>query len=159
MDKTYSITELSREFKISTRSIRYYEDVGLVCPTRKGSSRIYSRRDRIRLMLTLRGKRLGFSLAECLELIDLYDTTASNKDRQLKAVIEKVNQKRSELQQQLDDIRAIEEGLDNLEAMCNAALKKNESRKKNHSANQIKNQAKIRTKILNTQDKIPEVSK
>jgi DNA-binding transcriptional MerR regulator len=122
MDVTYSIGELAREFNITTRSIRYYEAVGLVAPIRRGKTRIYSRRDRIRLLLTLRGKRLGFSLAECKELIDLYDTTSSNKNKQLQAVIGKVNQKRAELDQQLADIKAIKDGLNTLEEMCLKAL-------------------------------------
>jgi DNA-binding transcriptional MerR regulator len=61
---TYSIGELAREFDITTRSIRFYEDQGLILPTRKGQTRIYNQRDRVRLKLILRGKRLGFSLAE-----------------------------------------------------------------------------------------------
>jgi DNA-binding transcriptional MerR regulator len=134
MDKTFSIGELAKEFSITTRSIRYYENVGLVSPVRKGSTRIYSRRDRVRLLLTLRGKRLGFSLAECGELIDLYDASSSNNNKQLQAVIDKINQKRVELAQQLADIKAILDGLDNVEALCKAALRKNNrSRKKGQS--------------------------
>jgi DNA-binding transcriptional MerR regulator len=138
MSEIYTISDLAHEFGVSTRSIRYYEDVGLVSPSRKGSTRLYDRRDRIRLMLTLRGKRLGFSLAECKELIDLYDTTASDNNKQLKAVIEKANQKRADLQQQLDDIRAIQDGLNTLEALCNAALLKNESKKRNNKDKALK---------------------
>ena len=71
--RTFSISELAREFDVTTRSIRFYEDQGLLNPTRQGQTRIYSRQDRVRLKLTLRGKRLGFSLAEIRELFDLYD--------------------------------------------------------------------------------------
>ena len=129
MDQTYSISELAKEFRISTRSIRYYEDIGLISPTRRGSTRIYSRRDRIRLLLTLRGKRLGFSLAECRELIDLYDKTASGSNKQLKAVLEKIELKRNELQLLLEDIKAMQEGLDTLESLCNSTLHKNDQNK------------------------------
>ena len=62
-EKTYSISELAKEFDITTRSIRFYEDQGLLSPTRAGQTRIYSKRDRVRLKLILRGKRLGFSLS------------------------------------------------------------------------------------------------
>ncbi|MDG2391981.1 MAG: MerR family DNA-binding transcriptional regulator, partial [Thalassotalea sp.] len=70
---TFSIGDLSREFDITTRSIRFYEDQGLISPARKGQTRIYNRRDRVRLKLILRGKRLGFSLAETGRLFELYD--------------------------------------------------------------------------------------
>ena len=69
--RTFSISELAREFDVTTRSIRFYEDQGLLNPTRQGQTRIYSRQDRVRLKLTLRGKRLGFSLADIRELFDL----------------------------------------------------------------------------------------
>ena len=72
-EQTFTITELAREFDITPRAIRYYEDQGLICPERAGQSRIYSKRDRTRLKLTLRGRRLGLSLAEIRELIDMYD--------------------------------------------------------------------------------------
>ena len=71
---TYSISELAQEFDITPRTIRYYEDEGLITPSREGQTRIYSHKDKIRLKLTLRGKRLGFSLAEIRELFDMYDT-------------------------------------------------------------------------------------
>jgi len=70
---TYSIGDLSKEFDITTRSIRFYEDQGLLKPTRKGQTRIYKQRDRVRLRLILRGKRLGFSLAETGRIFELYD--------------------------------------------------------------------------------------
>lgn len=69
----YKISDLAKEFDITTRSIRFYEDVGLIEPERQGNMRVYQRRDKIRLKLILRGKRLGFSLAEIRELFDLYD--------------------------------------------------------------------------------------
>jgi len=70
---TYSISDLSKEFDITTRSIRFYEDQGLLKPKRRGQTRIYSLKDRVRLKLILRGKRLGFSLAETRRLFELYD--------------------------------------------------------------------------------------
>ena len=81
---TYSISELASEFDVTTRSIRFYEDQGLLAPRRRGQTRIYSRQDRVRLKLILRGKRLGFSLAETKELFDLWDETLSGSEKQLK---------------------------------------------------------------------------
>lgn len=72
-EKTYSITELAQSFKVTARAIRFYEDKGLLSPARQGLTRIYSRRDRARLSLILRGKRLGFSLNQIREMLDLYD--------------------------------------------------------------------------------------
>ena len=80
---TYTITELAREFGVTTRTIRFYEDQGLLHPHRQGRKRIYSKRDRIRLKLTLRGKRLGFTLGETRELIDLFDTP-QGEEKQLR---------------------------------------------------------------------------
>jgi DNA-binding transcriptional MerR regulator len=125
MDETYSISQLAKEFDITTRSIRHYEDIGLVSPSRKGKTRIYDRKDRIRLKLTLRGKRLGFPLAEIKELLDMYDTSNLNKNRQLLATIAKIEQKNSELEQQLLDIREIQDELDLAEVRCRTAIEKN----------------------------------
>lgn len=125
MEETYSISQLAKEFEITTRSIRHYEDFGLVSPSRRGKTRIYDRKDKIRLKLTLRGKRLGLSLAEIKELLDMYDTSNSNKNRQLLATIAKIEQKKSELEQQLLDIREIQDELDLAEVRCRTALEKN----------------------------------
>jgi DNA-binding transcriptional MerR regulator len=125
MDETYSISQLAKEFDITTRSIRHYEDIGLVSPSRKGKTRIYDRKDKIRLKLTLRGKRLGFPLAEIKELLDMYDTSNLNKNRQLLATIAKIEQKNSELEQQLLDIREIQDELDLAEVRCRTAIEKN----------------------------------
>ena len=77
MDKTYGIAELAGEFGVTTRTVRFYEDKGLLSPARDGQRRIYSPRDRVRLRLIMRGKRLGLSLEEIGELIDLYDVDPS----------------------------------------------------------------------------------
>src|SRR5215470_14186477 len=73
MAERFTITQLSREFDVTTRTIRFYEDEGLLAPERRGQARIYGPRDRVRLRLILRGKRLGFSLSEIKEILDLYD--------------------------------------------------------------------------------------
>ncbi|MEH6357138.1 MAG: MerR family DNA-binding transcriptional regulator, partial [Marinobacter sp.] len=81
--KTYSISELAQEFDVTTRSVRFYEDQGLLKPSRRGQTRIFSSKDRVRLKLILRGKRMGLSLAETKELFDLWDETTSGNEKQL----------------------------------------------------------------------------
>ncbi|XQW83674.1 MerR family transcriptional regulator [Thalassotalea piscium] len=120
---TYSIGDLAKEFDITTRSIRFYEDQGLIHPTRKGQTRIYKQRDKVRLKLILRGKRLGFSLAETGRLFELYDADKSSVT-QLETIMELIAQKRADLIQQLDDIQAVLVELDGLEANCKETLTK-----------------------------------
>lgn len=99
------------------RTIRYYEDEGLITPTREGQTRIYSHKDRIRLKLTLRGKRLGFSLAEIRELFDMYDTDRSSR-MQLHSMIQLIEARRHSLRQQLEDIQMVMAELDAAEQRC-----------------------------------------
>lgn len=119
---TYSIGDLAKEFDITTRSIRFYEDQGLMTPTRKGQTRIYNQRDRVRLKLILRGKRLGFSLAETGRLFDLYDADKSSAS-QLETIMNLISQKKSDLKQQLEDISAVLIELNDLEKNCLKTLK------------------------------------
>lgn len=116
--KTYSISELTKEFDLTTRSIRFYESEGLLFPTRRGQTRVYSRQDRVRLKLILRGKRLGFSLAEIRELFSLWDETETGSEKQLVKTLEVISTKRAELEQQLTDIAILQSELDNAEARC-----------------------------------------
>ncbi|HDO1381804.1 MerR family transcriptional regulator [Aeromonas veronii] len=119
--RRFSISELAREFDITTRSIRFYEDQGLLNPAREGQTRIYSKQDRVRLKLTLRGKRLGFSLAEIRELFDLYDADKSSRT-QLQTMLGLVEEKRETLQQQMEDIKMVLLELDAAEQRCQQAL-------------------------------------
>lgn len=119
--KTYSISELAREFDVTTRTIRFYEDEGLLAPERKGQQRIYSAKDRTLLKLILRGKRLGFSLAECHELFELYDPASGNVV-QLNRMLAKIAERRASLDQQLNDIRLMQLELDEAEQRCHTAL-------------------------------------
>ncbi|MEL0636477.1 MULTISPECIES: MerR family transcriptional regulator [Marinomonas] len=119
---SYSISELASEFDVTTRSIRFYEDQGLLQPIRRGQTRVYSRQDRVRMKLILRGKRLGFSLAEIRELFSLWDETLTGSEKQLNLLLEIIHQKRSELEQQLKDITMIQLELDNAETRCSNAL-------------------------------------
>ncbi|EKE84884.1 MerR family transcriptional regulator [Idiomarina xiamenensis] len=118
---TYSIGELAREFDITTRSIRFYEDEGLLSPKRQGQTRIYHNKDRVRLKLILRGKRLGFSLAETRRLFELYDADNSSAT-QLETVLELIEQKKHSLRQQLEDINVLLGELGNLEERCQEEL-------------------------------------
>ena len=100
---TFTITELAQEFDITPRAIRFYEDVGLLTPAREGRNRVYSQRDRTRLKLTLRGKRLGLSLQEVKQLVEMYDSP-SDTAPQLQAFLAVLQAHRSLLEQQLEDI-------------------------------------------------------
>ncbi|GHA37644.1 MerR family transcriptional regulator [Devosia pacifica] len=97
----FAIAELAREFEISTRTIRFYEAKGLLQPQRVGSTRVFRRRDRARLMLILRGKRLGFSLREISDYLSLYD---ADRDQQIHLLAEKVDERLSLLERQLEDL-------------------------------------------------------
>ena len=109
----YTISDLAKEFEITSRSIRHYEDENLITPTRRGVHRIYSARDRVRLLLILRGKRLGFSLAEIKEIIDLYGV--EGEQRQTERLLELINVRRDSLKQQLKDIKYLLNEFDVLE--------------------------------------------
>ena len=136
-DKTYSISELAKEFDITTRSIRFYEDQGLLTPLRQGQTRIYSKRDRVRLKLILRGKRLGFSLSETGQLFELYDADKSSVT-QLTIMLKLIEQKKLELHQQMDDIKVVLMELVTVEKRCRETLveaKTSESKANTLSAN------------------------
>lgn len=117
----FSISELAREFEVTTRAIRFYEDERLLTPGRNGRQRVYSARDRVRLKLILRGKRLGFSLNEVREIIDMYDLD-SGEAGQLRYFLEQINHRRKSLQQQRDDIDLTLKELDLIECQCQRRL-------------------------------------
>ncbi|MES9870613.1 MAG: MerR family DNA-binding transcriptional regulator [Sedimenticola sp.] len=119
---TYTISELAKEYDITPRAIRFYEDQELITPKRKGRSRIYSERDRVRLKLILRGKRLGFSLSEIRELFELYDTDPGKKG-QLQYLLEKIKEHRAMLEQQMQDIEVVLDEMKGLEKEAKRALK------------------------------------
>ncbi len=102
---TFTISDLAREFGITPRTIRFYEDMDLLCPRRDGQNRIYSPRDRARLALILRGKRVGFSLAEIKDMLDLYDL-GDNQVAQLKTTFHKCRERIDALLAQRRDIDA-----------------------------------------------------
>ena len=117
----FSISELSREFDVTTRAIRFYEDEGLLEPRRQGRQRVYSSRDRVRLKLILRGKRLGFSLSEIGDIIDMYDSEPGEVG-QLQYFIEKISVRRKTLKQQRDDIDVTLKELDSIEKQCRKSI-------------------------------------
>lgn len=120
--RTYSIGELSRLFEVTPRTIRFYEQEGLLAPERRGQTRIYHEKDRVRLKLTLRGKRLGFTLAEIREVIELYDAMPDGNARQLQRMLEILSAKRAEMQARLEDIRLMQQELDEVESRCRSVL-------------------------------------
>ena len=122
MTETYTITALAREFDVTPRAIRYWEDQGLVAPQRAGMARVFSKRDRTRLKLALRGKRLGLSLAEIKELIDMYDPSGSEAT-QLQSFLDALARRRAALEQQRDDIAAVLEEVSRFELQCRKLLK------------------------------------
>ena len=119
--KTFTITELAAEFDITPRAIRFYEDVGLLEPIRAGRNRVYSQRERTRLKLTLRGKRLGLSLQEIKQLVDMYDSPADTAP-QLQAFLGVLRAHREQLEQQREDIRVTLEEVSQHEARCQRLL-------------------------------------
>ena len=102
-EETYSISDLAREFDVTPRAIRFYEDQGLIAPQRSGSRRIYGKRDYVRLKLILRGKRLGLSLSEVAAMFDLYDTARDEKP-QLAQFLTALAERREQLERQRADI-------------------------------------------------------
>jgi DNA-binding transcriptional MerR regulator len=120
--QTYSIRDLAREFDVTTRTIRFYEGEGLISPARRGQTRLFSPRDRVRLKLILRGKRLGFSLGEIREIIDLYDA-APGEFGQLRFFLGKIAGRRAMLERQQADIAETLEELAEVERRCLAQLK------------------------------------
>jgi DNA-binding transcriptional MerR regulator len=104
-EKTFTITDLAQEFKVTARAIRFYEDKGLLHPSRQGMNRVYTKRDRARLILILRGKRLGFSLAEIREMINLYDL-GDGQGEQLRVTLRRSAERLKALEAQRRDVDA-----------------------------------------------------
>ena len=118
---TFTITELAAEFDITPRAIRFYEDMGLLNPARDGRNRVYTQRDRTRLKLTLRGKRLGLSLQEIKQLVDMYESP-SDTTQQLTAFLAILQAHRDQLAQQMEDIRVTLEEIAQHEDRCQRLL-------------------------------------
>ncbi|HIF75368.1 MAG TPA: MerR family DNA-binding transcriptional regulator [Porticoccaceae bacterium] len=121
MTKQFSISDLAAEFGITTRTLRFYEEKGLLAPKRIGNTRIFSSAQRVKLVLILRGKRLGFSLEESRDIIEMYDPLGKNK-RQLQSLMEKIAEKRQIIEKQRAEINSMLEDLKAVEKNCIQAL-------------------------------------
>ncbi len=121
MTDAYSISDLAREFGITPRTIRFYEEKGLLLPGRNGSTRVFSPADRVRLKLILRGKKIGFSLEESRDIIEMYQPETANT-RQLESLLQKIQEKRVQLEQQKKEINTMLKDLKKTETICLNAL-------------------------------------
>jgi DNA-binding transcriptional MerR regulator len=126
---TFTISDLSKEFALTTRAIRFYEDEGLLTPTRAGKNRIYGTRERTRLKLILRGKRLGLSLSEIREILDLYETNVDEVP-QLRKFVEVLEARRALLLQQREDIDVVLAEIDSLLKQSRRTLERGQRRGK-----------------------------
>jgi DNA-binding transcriptional MerR regulator len=120
--QTWSIAELAAEYDVTLRTIRFYEDRGLLTPERRGTVRVYHSRDKVRLGLILRGKRLGFSLDEIATIVDMYDAEPG-EEGQLVYLLDQITHRRADLEQRRRDIDETLQELAEVEARCHADLK------------------------------------
>jgi DNA-binding transcriptional MerR regulator len=120
--RLYTVTELAKELGMTPRAVRFYEDKGLITPRRAGTTRVYSTRDRARMILILRGKRLGFTLSAIKEYLDLYDTDVT-QPAQLRVLLAAVAKRREQLLEQREAIDEALAELDDITAQSEAALK------------------------------------
>lgn len=118
---TFAISDLAREFGITPRTIRFWEDQGILAPQREGSKRVFTRRDRARLKMALRGKRLGLSLAEIKDLIGMYAST-EDQTPQLLECLRVMAKRREALEQQREDIEAMLAEIAQFEQQCQLEL-------------------------------------
>ena len=128
MSSQYSIRELSQEFDVTTRTLRFYEEKGLLSPTRSGQNRTYSAADRARLILILRGKTLGLSLEQSADLIAMYDPASNNK-KQLETLIDKIQTRRYQLEVQKQELERMIVDLQAWEERTSAAMVNKEKSK------------------------------
>jgi DNA-binding transcriptional MerR regulator len=124
---TYAISDLAREFAITPRTIRFWEDQGILAPQRDGSKRVFTRRDRARLKMALRGKRLGLSLADIKDLIGMYEST-EDETPQLLECLRVIEKRRAALQQQREDIEAMLAEIAQFETQCRQELARREAK-------------------------------
>jgi DNA-binding transcriptional MerR regulator len=120
-EQTWSITDLASEYDVTLRTIRHYEDLGLIAPERRGTSRVFHPRDRVRLALILRGKRLGFSLDEIATIVNMYDAEPGEAG-QLRYLLDQIARRREELEQRRRDIEETLAELAEVEQRCQQDL-------------------------------------
>ena len=132
-DALVMVTDLATELGITARTLRFYEDQGLIAPRRVGSSRVYSNRERARMIIILRGKRLGFSIKEIKAFLDLYDADPKGVI-QMRALIDSIGERRRQLEDKREAIAQALQGLDDLELVARGVLAKAGSRKEKATA-------------------------
>ena len=123
MDETWTISQLAGEYAVTLRTIRHYEALGLLTPERRGTTRVYHRRDRIRLELILRGRRIGFSLDEIARIVNMYDEQPGEAG-QLEYLLDQIDVRRGDLARMRVDIDQTERDLDHLEKRCRESLRR-----------------------------------
>jgi DNA-binding transcriptional MerR regulator len=116
-DRTWTIAEIAQEFGVTHRTLRYYEDKGLITPERRGTRRVFHHRDRVRLALVLRGRRLGFPLYEISTIVNMYDETPGEAG-QLRYLLAQIGDRRADLEQRRNDIDLALAELDTVERRC-----------------------------------------
>jgi DNA-binding transcriptional MerR regulator len=122
-EATWTIAQVAEEFGVTHRTVRHYEDLGLISPERRGTQRVYHRRDRTRLGLILRGKRLGFPLDEIRTIIDLFDAPRGRRT-QLEYVLGQIDERRADLDQRLRDVQDAISELGEFERRCREDLQR-----------------------------------
>jgi DNA-binding transcriptional MerR regulator len=122
-ERTWTVGELADELGVTTRTLRFYEAEGLITPGRAGANRVYGPRDRARLRLILRGRRFGMTLAECREIVDMYDGAGSSEELQLTTLLDRLDQIAAELRQRQEDLRRTLEEVGDVAARCRSRLR------------------------------------
>lgn len=120
--KTWTVGQLADELGITTRTLRFYEAEGLITPERAGANRVYRQRDRARMRLILRGRRFGMTLAECREIVDMYDGADSSERRQLETLLGRLDEIAADLKARQDDLRRTMREVDDVAAQCRDRL-------------------------------------
>jgi DNA-binding transcriptional MerR regulator len=121
-ERTWTVGELAEELGVTTRTLRHYEAEGLINPSRAGLNRVYTARDRARLRLILRGRRLGMTLAECREIVDMYDGAESSEKRQLTTLLDRLDELAADLRRREEDLRRTLSEVDDVASVCRRRL-------------------------------------
>jgi DNA-binding transcriptional MerR regulator len=122
IDRTWTVGELAEDLGVTTRTLRHYEAEGLITPSRAGHNRVYTARDRARLRLILRGRRFGMTLAECREIVDMYDGAGSSEKRQLTTLLGRLDEIAAELRRREDDLHRTLTEVSDVAAQCRRRL-------------------------------------
>ena len=121
-DRTWTVGELAEDLGVTTRTLRFYEAEGLVLPHREGGNRVYGQRDRARLRLILRGRRFGMTLAECREIVDMYDGAATSERKQLQVLLGRLDEIAADLRHRQADLRRTLGEVTDVAALCRSRL-------------------------------------